>query len=245
MCYHYSLTKKQEEIMRMIQAEWEMPFEPIYHSGGFSFPLMPVQTMEMPGQVQAYSWGLVPHWVKTMDDAQKLRAQTLNAKGETLFEKPAFRNSVSNHRCIAMADGFFEWMDFKGKKYPHYIHLDGGELFGFAGIYSHWTDKETGELLRTFAIITTRATPFMARIHNLKKRQPVILTQDLWSRWLNPSLTKEEIGMMLMPCDETRLRARAISKQITSRGVDTNVPEVIQPQTYPELQSEEQRSLFD
>jgi putative SOS response-associated peptidase YedK len=235
MCYHYSLTKKQEELMKMIGAEWEAPFEPIYHVNGFNFPRMPVITQEEPGKVQAYTWGLIPHWVKSADEADKLRAQTLNAKAETLFEKPSFRTYVQNHRCLVLADGFFEWMEYAKKKYPHYVHLKGSEVFAFAGLYTHWTDKDTGELFRTFTIITTEANPLMARIHNIKKRMPVILPRDHWKRWLDPTLSKEQIADMLHPCPDTGMDAYPISRQITARGADTNVPQIMQPYTYPEL----------
>jgi putative SOS response-associated peptidase YedK len=244
MCYHYSLTKKQEEIMRMIQAEWEVPFEPVHHATGFSFPAMPVITAEKPKLVQRYQWGLIPHWVHSLEDAKKLRAQTLNAKSETLFEKPAFRSYTGN-RCIVLADGFFEWMEYKKKKYPHYVQLKAHQPFGFAGLYAHWTDKETGELFRTFTVITTEANPLMARIHNVKKRMPVILQQQQWNTWLAPDLTKAQMTELLTPCDDTGMEAHTISKLITTQGADTNVPEIAQPYAYAELASGEQTSLFD
>jgi putative SOS response-associated peptidase YedK len=243
MCYHYSLSKKQEEIMKMIAAEWEMPFEPIHYINGFDFPTMPVITSSKSNQVQAYQWGLIPHWVQNLADAQKLRGQTLNAKAESIFQKPSFR-SYTNNRCIVLTDGFYEWMEYKKKKYPHYIHLKSNEVFGFAGLYSHWTDKETGELFKTFAIITTEANPLLARIHNVKKRMPVILQKEQWQYWLDPSITKEQIQEILTPCDDANLTAHTISKLITTRGVETNVPEVNQPYHYTELPSEEQGSLF-
>ena len=239
MCYHYSLTKKQEEIMKMIQAEWEMPFEPIYHVNGFDYAPMPVITQREPNKVQAYQWGLIPHWVKTAAEAQKLRGQTLNAKGETLFEKPSFRTYVQQNRCLVLADGFFEWMEYKKKKYPHYVHFDEYRLFAFAGLYSHWTDKETGELFRTFTVITTDANPLMARIHNVKKRMPVILPQDQWNTWLDPTLTREQIAAMVLPCADTEMKAYSISKHITTRGVDTNTPDIKEAFHYPELVSGE------
>jgi putative SOS response-associated peptidase YedK len=235
MCYHYSLTKKQEEIMRMVQAEWEQPFEPIYHSNGFNFPVMPVLTIEAPQKVQAYHWGLVPHWVASLQDADKIRTQTLNAKSETIFEKPAFRTYTKN-RCIALADGFFEWMDYRKKKYPHFIQLDEGAIFGFAGLYAQWTDKETGEVFHTFTIMTTDANPLLAKIHNTKKRMPVVLRQEEWQHWLDPHLSKEQMQQMLQPADDAHMQAHTISKRITTRGVDTNVPEVVEPYAYEELQ---------
>ena len=244
MCYHYSLTKKMQEVMKMIQAEWENPFEPVYHAIGFEFAPMPVITVAHPEKVQAYQWGLIPHWCQTLEDAKKMRTQTLNAKSETLFEKPSFRHYTKN-RCLVLADGFFEWMDFKGKKYPHYVQLNDAALFAFAGLYSHWTDRQTGELFRTFAIITTEANPLMARIHNVKKRMPVILQQHNWNQWLNPELAKEQMLSLLTPCDDTAMKAYTISKLITTRGADTNIPELLHPHPYPELASSEQNTLFD
>ncbi len=230
--------------MRMIQAEWEQPFEPVFHSSGFLFPQMPVITSEKPTKVQQYQWGLIPHWVKSLADADKIRNQTLNARGETIFEKPAFRSYTKN-RCIVLADGFYEWMEYKKKKYPHYVHLDGNAIFGFAGLYADWTDRETGEILHTFTIITTDANPLMARIHNTKQRMPVILPKEQWQHWLGPSLTEEQVKSILFPCDDASMKAYPISKLITTRGADTNVPQINERFDYPELVSSEQGSLFD
>ena len=245
MCYHYSLGQPQEAISKVLSAEWEMPFEPIYHISGFAFAPMPVITQQEPHKVQAYQWGLIPHWVKTTAEAQKLKAQTLNAKAETLFEKPAFRTYVMHNRCLVLSDGFFEWMEYKKKKYPHFVHLKNNELFAFAGLYSHWTDKETGELLHTFTIITTDANPLMARIHNTKQRMPVILPKEQWQHWLEPSLNKEQIESMLFPCDDKGMKAYSISKLITTRGAETNVPQIKEPYQYSELASTEEGTLFD
>lgn len=236
MCYHYALSKQQQDLVKAIGAmEWEMPFEPLFHVNGFEFPVMPVITLQEPGKVQAYRWGLIPHWSKSMADAQKLRAQTLNARAETIFEKPAFRTYAQQNRCLVLASGFFEWMDFQKQKYPHYVHLKDDGVFAFAGLYAHWTDAETGELMRTFTIITTDANPLMARIHNTKQRMPVILTQDRWQQWLQPGLDKEAILQLLQPCTDQILDGFPISKRITTRGLDTNVPEVTERVDYPEL----------
>ncbi|TCJ14134.1 SOS response-associated peptidase [Flaviaesturariibacter flavus] len=246
MCYHYTFTKKQEQVMKAITAEWEMPFEPVFHANGFTFPHMPVITSQEPGKVQAYTWGLIPHWVGTLEEATKLRAQTLNAKGETIFEKPAFRSYVPKRRCLVLADGFFEWMEFQKKKYPHLVRLQEEELFAFAGIYSHWTEPETGELFRTFAIITTAANPFMARIHNSKQRMPVILPRAAWQDWLNPELPREKIQELLQPCPDSYLKAHTIDRAIGRPGADTNHAGTLAEVSYPELgASPEQFSLFD
>lgn len=236
MCYHYSLSKQQADMIKTIGAmDWEMPFEPLFHVSGFDFPVMPVITAEAPQKVQAYRWGLIPHWAKTSEDALKLRAQTLNARAETLFEKPAFRTYIQQNRCLVLADGFFEWMDFQKRKYPHYVRLKSGGLFAFAGLYAHWTDKDSGELHRTFSIITTDANPLMARIHNTKQRMPVLLPAESWQQWLQPQLKQEEILDLLRPCTDEIMEGYPISKRITTRGLDTNVPEVTERIDYPEL----------
>ena len=88
-------------------------------------------------------------WTKSLDDAKKIRTQTLNARSETVFEKPSFRASITKKRCLIPASGFYDWRDYNSKKYPYYIYLKDRELFSFAGIYESWTDRETGELINT------------------------------------------------------------------------------------------------
>lgn len=237
MCFHYSLTKERTEIALQLHADWDDPegWQPVYHASGFSFLQMPVITMQEPRKIQLMNWGLIPFWVKSKADADKLRAQTLNARSETIFEKPSFRNSIVNNRCLIIADGFFEWMDFQKKKYPHHIYLKEHRLFCFAGIYSSWTDKETGELINSFSIITTDANPMMARIHNIKKRMPVILHPDQYKECLKKDLSKEQIQSLLQQFPENEMDNHTISKLITSRTENSNVPEITEAFVYPEL----------
>lgn len=237
MCFHYSLTKERTEIELLLHADWDdADWEPVFHANGFTFPVMPVITQQEPGKVSSFHWGLIPHWVKTKAAADQLKAQTLNARAETIFEKPSFRSCIINQRCLVIADGFFEWMDFQKKKYPHYIYLTDHSLFCFAGIYSHWTDKDTGEHLSTFSIITTEANPMLARIHNLKQRMPVILAEGQYGRWLQPDLSKEEVLRLLQPFPEHSMQNHTISKLVSSRTHNSNIPEVIEKYVYPELQ---------
>jgi putative SOS response-associated peptidase YedK len=235
MCFHYSLTKERTEIEIQLGARWDDDWMPVNYVNGFSFPKMPVITQKDLGIIRLSNWGLIPHWVKTKADADKLRAQTLNARSETVFEKPSFRSYIPNNRCLVIADGFFEWMDFQKKKYPHYISLRSNPLFCFAGIYSTWTDKETGEHLETHAILTTAANPMMCRIHNSKERMPVIIAPDQYKKWLSPNLSKEDIQSFFTPYPESAMQNHSISKLITSRTENPNVPEVMEPFIYPEL----------
>jgi putative SOS response-associated peptidase YedK len=235
MCFHYSLTKERAEIEIQLGAAWDDDWEPVNYVNGFTFPKMPIITQKKPGSIIMSNWGLIPHWVKTKEDADKLRAQTLNARSETVFEKPSFRSFIHNNRCLIIADGFFEWMDFQKKKYPHYIYLKSNSLFCFAGIYSSWTDKKTGEFLETHSILTIGANPMLSRIHNNKERMPVIIPPDQYKRWLAPDLPKAEIQSFFTSYPETDMQNHTISKLITSKNENPNVPEVTEPFIYPEL----------
>jgi putative SOS response-associated peptidase YedK len=136
---------------------------------------------------------------------------------------------------LVIADGFFEWMDFNKKKYPHYIYMKDKSVFCFAGIYANWTDKETGELLQTFSILTTDANPMMGKIHNLKKRMPVILPKEHYSSWLRNEITSQQIQELFKSYPESSMGYHTISKTISSRQIDSNIPEVRSPFIYPEL----------
>lgn len=235
MCFHYALTKEKAEIEIQLGVQWNEAWQPVYHASGFTFLQMPVITQKQPGQVQLFNWGLIPHWVKSKADAEKLRAQTLNARSETVFDRPSFRSYIPNNRCLVIADGFFEWMDFQKKKYPHFIQLNNGALFCFGGIYSSWVDKTSGELVNSFSILTTDANPLMARIHNIKKRMPLIIPPDQYETWLSPNLPKEAIQRFFKPFPDDHMQEHSIGKRITSRTEDSNVPETLEPATYPEL----------
>lgn len=157
---------------------------------GFTFPETPVIAHDNRAEIDFFQWGLIPFWSK--DD--KIKQYTLNAKIETLHEKPSFRN-VMNNRCLIIADGFYEWqwLDPKGKQKQKYlISLPNDEAFAFAGIWSEWKNPVTGELLKTYSIVTTEATGVMREIHNSKLRQPVILSEsELRNDWLNGTKVKE------------------------------------------------------
>jgi len=234
MCFHFSLTQQMAKIEAAFQVNWDgEEWQPVYHADGFTFLKMPVITQENPRNIQLFNWGLIPSWVKTKIDADKLKVQTLNARSETVFEKPSFRSSIKHQRCLVPADGFFEWMDVSGKKIPHYIFMKGKKIFCFAGIYSDWADKETGELMQTFSILTTSANPMMEKIHNLKHRMPVIVDPSEYQSWLQKDTTTEKINSFFHPYPEENMDYYPISKRITSRTEDSNVPETITPHPQP------------
>lgn len=220
----------------IFQAVWEGPsWEPVYHADGFSFLSMPVITQEQPSRIQPVHWGLIPAWIKTASEAETIRAKTLNARSETVFEKPSFKKSVQHFRCLVPTTGFFEWMLFNKKKYPHYIYLKDNPLFCFAGLYAHWSDRQTGEVVTTFSILTTEANPLLARIHNQKHRMPVIIPADRYTDWLSDSLSVNQIPSFFTPYPSEQMAAHTISPRITDRHFDQNGPALTEPHHYPEL----------
>jgi putative SOS response-associated peptidase YedK len=132
--------------------------------------------------------------------------------------------------------GFFEWRHIGKAKYPYFIHLKDQKLFSLGAIYSHWVDRSTGEEISSYAILTTRANSAMEKIHNSKKRMPVIIPRDKEKEWLKAGLGKEEVLKLCEPIDSSFMEAHTISRMITSREVmDKNVPAISGKFDYPEL----------
>jgi putative SOS response-associated peptidase YedK len=242
MCFFYALSQTAQRLKNRYQLKLEFEFElqpelsePKYYVSGFDFPKMPVVTNERPGIIQGYNWGLVPSWVKSQSDAKEVRSKTLNARSDTVFTKPSFRSAILKQRCLVPAEGFYEWRELGGKKYPYYIYLKDKDIFSFAGIWEQWTDSSTGEVLKTFSILTTQANPLMERIHNTKKRMPVILPRDREMNWIKNDLSHDEIVALTKPFDESIMEAYTISRLITSRTANRNVPAIQESYDYPEL----------
>ncbi|MGM1055625.1 MAG: SOS response-associated peptidase [Bacteroidota bacterium] len=114
----------------------------------------------------------------------------MECQGETIFEKPSFRESAKNNRCLIYIDGFYEHHHFNGKTFPFYIHRKNDKPLFLAGLWSEWTDQETGVTLNIFSIVTTKGNKMLAKIHNNPKlegpRIPLILPQELEDKWLDP-----------------------------------------------------------
>ena len=184
MCFHSKQSKEATEVENRFNAKIDniAMFKPQESINGFDYPLTPIIIDENPKIITHYNWGLIPSWSKD-DDIKKF---TLNARIETVDEKPSFRNSV-NKRCLVIANGFYEWqwLDSKGKnKNKFEIGIGNNDLFAFAGLYSEWTDTITREIKKTYTIVTTEANTLMAEIHNIKKRMPIILKQEDEIKWL-------------------------------------------------------------
>lgn len=175
MCYQTKITKKKEEMQRQFDAKITGldEFDPSEVIKAFDFPKTPVITDEDPHLIQGYQWGLIPYW----SDASWNRNYTLNARIETLDEKPSFKN-ITNNRCLILVNGFYEWQHISGSKIKYEIGFNN-ELFALAGLYDHWADT------KTYTVVTTVAQGVMKVIHNTKLRMPVALyTQEEMSSWL-------------------------------------------------------------
>jgi len=216
-----------------------VPFSPTYYENGFDFRASPVITAQHPNAFQLMQWGLIPWWTKSATDAGQIRMRTLNGISEEIFEKPAFKDAARDgKRCLIPCTGFFEWRWFKGGKvkYPYFIHHSQEKIFSLAGLWSSWTDKTTGEMRDTYTVLTTRANPLLEKIHNSKKRMPVILAREYEKDWLNPNLTRDDVLALCEPIDDKLLEAYTISKLITDRKIDNkDVPDICRKFEYPEL----------
>lgn len=168
-------------------------------------------------------WGLIPSWAKDTDSVKAL----INARAETLAEKPSFRDAFRKRRCIIPTTGFYEWQKAKGSvgKQPFYFFLKDKPVFGFAGLFENRIDKETGEILETCTIITTQANEVLKPVHD---RMPVILKAEDYELWLDEKVKDEaklEKLLILYPADE--MISHAVSKSVNYPDADS--PELIKP----------------
>lgn len=157
---------------------------------GYSYPEMPIITDENFNEAILGNWGLIPAWSKD----RVIQKMTLNARLETLDEKPSFKNYTQN-RCLILVNGFYEWkwLDSKGKKKDKYfIQLDNGDQpFALGGIYNIWKDEKTDEILTSFSIVTSDANELMSEIHNTKDRMPLVLSKSAEKSWLSDKSTDD------------------------------------------------------
>jgi putative SOS response-associated peptidase YedK len=185
-------------------------------------PTQPVAVVPNDGRnrLDFFVWGLIPSWAKDPSIGNRL----INARAETLLEKPSFRNAFRRRRCLVLADGFYEWRQAERGKTPMYIRLDGGKPFAFAGLWESWNAPDGSNVL-SCTIITTEPNDLMATIHN---RMPVILPAQAYSTWLEAGETDtKNLIELLKPYPSTEMQAYPVSPLVNSPNND--VPEVIHP----------------
>lgn len=195
-----------------------------YFVSGFSHPELAVVDSE---GIQLMRWGLVPFWVKDQASAMNIQNKTLNAVGETVFQKPSFREPIKSRRCLLPVSGFFEWRDEGGLKQPYFIKTKTDDLFSLGCVYDRWTDKSTGEVMQGFSIITTRANELMRHIHNKKQRMPLILPTTDEAAWVDQSLKGSAVRDLIRPFMHDALEAYPVSRALNNPRTDRNTPEAL------------------
>lgn len=171
-------------------------------------------------ELRMLHWGLIPFWAKDRAIGNRM----INARGETLAEKPSFRAALKSRRCLIAADGFFEWKKSGDGKQPYFIHMKDGSVFGFAGLWERWTSPE-GEEVQSCTIITTDPNKVSAQIHD---RMPAIIAPEDYDHWLDPAAKQaNEVLPLIGPYDDSAMEAYAVSKIVNKPGND--VRECVEP----------------
>jgi len=185
-------------------------------------PSQPVAVVPNDGrnQLDFFVWGLIPSWAKDPSIGNRM----INARAETLQEKPSFRNAFRRRRCLVLADGFYEWKKEGQGKIPTYIRLASGSPFAFAGLWESWNAPDGSNVL-SCTIITTQPNEFMAKIHN---RMPVILPESSYSLWLESGeQDTRRLADLLAAYTSGEMQAYPVSPLVNNPKND--VPELIQP----------------
>lgn len=230
MCGRFTLAKPLQEIEELVgEIKNDVPLAPRYNIA----PAQPILTVlnREPRFLTFTQWGLVPRWAKDPTMATRM----INARAETIAEKPAFRSSFKHNRCLILADGFFEWRKVAGQKdkTPMYIRLASGEPFAFAGIYADWQGPDGSEIT-TSAIITTSPNELVSKIHN---RMPVILSRKHFEAWMDPALEKpDRRGPILRPFPASEMEAYEVSRKVNK--VTHDAPDCIAPIQETPIQGE-------
>jgi len=166
-------------------------------------------------------WGLVPSWAK--DPA--IGARMINARAETVSEKPAFRAAFRRRRCLVPMSGFYEWQRTAGRKVPHFVRLRDAEIFATAGLYEYWSGRDGATAIDSYTILTTTANELMRAVHD---RMPVILLERDYDAWLDPKNEKlEALSALLTPFPSERMRTFAVSPRVNNTRNDG--PELVEP----------------
>ena len=223
MCGRFTNKAKPEQIRTEFKVGRNNP--DIYQS---RFNIAPSQMIDVVFEPETerilsqLKWGLIPSWAKDPDIGNRM----INARAETITEKPSFREAFRSRRCIISASGFYEWQKAeKGAKQPFYFYLKDKEVFGFAGLWEEWLDKQTGELLETCTIITTEANEVLKPIHD---RMPVILKAKDYDQWLDPKeKDTNKLQKLLVPYAAKEMDSHPVSRSVNV--TTTNTSDLIAP----------------
>lgn len=216
MCGRFGLFARLDAIEDRYDGEFTYDFEPRYNIAPEGPGIATVRN-QIPGQIDQVKWGLIPHWVDDPNDFPTL----INARAETIAEKPAFRDAFAKRRCLIPASNFYEWTGRKGSRVPYFIGVEDQEIFSMAGIWETWT--ENGTDMESVAIITTDANDVVAELHD---RMPVILDREEEDRWLDGK-EEDELQELLDPFPDGRTMSYEVTKAVNNSTNDS--PELIEP----------------
>lgn len=223
MCGRFVSASPPDELARYFGAELpDQPIDPSYNVAPTSEVYVVRKAENSDGvavrQLSPLRWGLVPFWAKDL----KIGSKMINARAETVLEKPAFKKAFARRRCLVPADGFYEWAQVQGQKVkqPHYIQRADGEPVVFAGLWERWWNNdddgsrdESRPAVETFTILTCRPNATMAPIHN---RMPVLVAPKAWDNWLAEQTTDEYLMSLLQPAPDDLLVTHPVSTAVNS-----------------------------
>lgn len=212
MCGRYAFFSPAEAMRRAFAVEQVPPLEARYNIAPTQ-PVPVVRELE-PGvrSVSLLHWGLVPAWAKDRSIGNRM----INARAETLDERPAYRRAFRKRRCLVAADGWYEWQAASGGKQPWFIRARDGGPIGFAGLWESWRDPGSGDTLESCTIVTKDAPGSIAQIH---RRMPAVLQPQAYAAWLSPSGEDvEALSALLGPCDPALLEAWPVGREVNDPG---------------------------
>lgn len=232
MCYYNSVKLSNADLFQLLQNEQQLEAYEQQLQSGFDYGNWPVVLTKFGNTVMELAhWELIPFWYRNANEVKAGRKKytTLNAKGEGLLTSRIYGEAARKRRCLVLSSGFYEWRHFAGNTYPYFIKVKDRNLFYMAGVWQTWTDKETGEMIDSFALVTTEANELMAEVHNTKKRMPTILTDEWAQAWLDPNLPEEEVRRLAVAHTTDKLTAHTIRKDFRT------APDPQEFFAYPEL----------
>ena len=177
MCGRFAFYSPSEATAALFGVSASITVEPRFNIAPSQYIAGIRETDEAGRELAMFRWGLVPFWAKDPSIGNRM----INARAETVAEKPSFRAAYRHRRCLVLADGFYEWKKEGAGKVPYFISLANGEAFAFAGLWETWQSKESEEIIQSTTLITTAANKFISTVHH---RMPVILQPDTADRWL-------------------------------------------------------------
>ena len=210
MCGRFTFAQSDETIAELFHLAEVPPLSPRYNIAPTqSVPVVMETAEDKTRQFKLLHWGLIPSWAKD----SKMGAKLINARAETVDEKPAFRAAFKKRRCLVLADGFYEWQQQNGKKQPFYFRLQDGQPFAFAGLWEHWEGAE-GEAIESCTILTTEANDLLQPIHD---RMPVILDAKDYEKWLDPTVQKPDaLKSLLKPYRSEAMTLYPVSAKVNN-----------------------------